>query len=408
LPSTSTTRTIPLSFDKLELSDPIRRALKRAGYEKPSPIQAGLIPLALEDLDIIGQAQTGTGKTAAFAIPILQRLDLQSKPHTQALILVPTRELCLQVAAEVEKLAHYSEATVAAVYGGRPLRQQVTKLNAGPHVVVGTPGRVIDHLKRKTLNPKSIWCVVLDEADRMLDIGFRPDIEYILRQMPEDRQTLLLSATVPKPILEIARLHMYSPKVMNLSSKNVAGDTIEQHYISTTEEEKFNLLLKLIAREEPHQAIIFCRTKIRTMRIFRQLSKKYGQVESIQGDLAQGARDRIMAEFRAGKVRYLVATDVMGRGIDVSTVSHIINYDLPEMTDDYVHRVGRTGRMGRDGVAYSFVTNEQGQILTEIEKRINRLLLRDSFDDETTEKAESKPVEAPSKEPKKYRRALSL
>ena len=411
------TRTIPLSFEKLNLSDDIRRALERAGYHKPSPIQAGLIPLALEDVDIVGQARTGTGKTAAFAIPILQRLDMAQAPYTQALILVPTRELALQVADEVEKLAYFSKAQVAAIYGGKPLKSQITKLKSGPHVVVGTPGRVIDHLKRGTLNAKDIWCVVLDEADRMLDIGFRPDIEWILRRMPEDRQTLLLSATVPKPILEIARRHMYTPKVLNLSSRNLAADSIDQYYFSTREEDKNELLLKLIERESPRQAIIFCRTKIRTMRLYRQLADKLEGVETIHGDLAQPARDRIMKSFRAGKVRYLVATDVMGRGIDVSSISHIINYDMPVLTDDYVHRVGRTGRMGREGVAYSFVTTDEGQSLTEIEKRINCLLKLDSFEtnresDHTVGNGAGNGTEIESepkkKEPKKYRRSLSL
>ena len=340
-------------------------------------MQAGLIPLALEDIDVVGQARTGTGKTAAFAIPILEQLAPPREiPGTQALILVPTRELAVQVREEVEKLAHGQKVNCVALYGGKPIRGQIDKLRRGAQVVVGTPGRVLDHMGRGTLDLRDLWCVVLDEADRMLDIGFRPDIEKILRRCPTDRQTLLLSATVPPPIERLAKRYMREPQMLNFSPKNLSVETIDQYYFTVDHERKFDLLLRLLEREQPKQAIIFCRTKRGTDRISRRLEKKLKDAACIHGDMQQSARDNVMRRFRNGVVRYLVATDVVGRGIDVSGISHIINFDTPTFCDDYVHRVGRTGRMGREGVAYTFVTPEEGSELTRIEQRINLLLVR--------------------------------
>ncbi|HTQ38554.1 MAG TPA: DEAD/DEAH box helicase [Pirellulales bacterium] len=355
-------------------------ALAAAEYSQPTPIQAGLIPRALAGVDVLGQARTGTGKTAAFAIPILEQLDLGKKhPGPQALVLVPTRELAVQVREEVIKLSHGRKVHAVALYGGKPIKGQIEKLRRGVEVVIGTPGRVLDHLARGTLGLRDLKMVVLDEADRMLDIGFRPDIEKILRNCPQSRQTLLLSATVPPPVERLAKRYMRDPEVQNFSPKDVAVETIEQFYFTVDANRKFELLEKLLQREQPRQAIIFCRTKRGTEKVYQRLSKKLSEAATIHGDLHQGARDRVMAAFRAGEVRYLVATDVVGRGIDVSGISHIINYDLPQFCDDYVHRVGRTGRMGREGVAYSFVTPEEGNELTRIEMRINRLLHRDEM-----------------------------
>ena len=355
-------------------------ALAAAEYSQPTPIQSGLIPRAMAGVDVLGQARTGTGKTAAFAIPILELIDL-TKKHAgpQALVLVPTRELAVQVREEVVKLAHGRKTHCVALYGGKPIRGQIDKLRKGVEVVVGTPGRVLDHLARGTLELRDLKIVVLDEADRMLDIGFRPDIEKILRRCPQSRQTLLLSATVPPPVERLAQRYMRDPESLNFSSNDVAVETIEQFYFAVEAIRKFDLLEKLLQREQPRQAIIFCRTKRGTERIYQRLSKKLPDAATIHGDLAQGARDRVMAGFRAGEVRYLVATDVVGRGIDVTAISHIVNYDIPQFCDDYVHRVGRTGRMGREGVAYTFVTPEEGNELTRIEMRINRLLKRDDM-----------------------------
>ncbi len=354
-------------------------ALERAAYAAPTPVQAGIIPRALAGVDVLGQARTGTGKTAAFAIPILERLKASRKgAPPQALVLVPTRELAVQVRDEFDKLAHGRRVNCVPIYGGKPIRGQIANLQRGADVIVGTPGRVLDHLARGSLDLRSVGTVVLDEADRMLDIGFRPDIEKILRRCPKERQTLLLSATVAPPIERLAE-YMRDPEVMDFSPRSMGVDTIEQFYFTVDQERKFDLLVHLLKREEPEQAIVFCRTKRGTERIFRRLSKHFQGADMMHGDMVQSARDRVMKEFRAGNVKLLVATDVVGRGIDVTSISHIINYDIPQSSDDYVHRVGRTGRMGREGVAYTFVTTEEGGELTRIEILINRLLKRDEI-----------------------------
>lgn len=386
------------------------KKLDEIGYEKPSPVQAGVIPLVMDEYDVIGQARTGTGKTAAFAIPILEQLDLKVRhPKPQALILTPTRELAVQVENEFRRMCDPEHVKCVCVYGGRPISTQINQLKRGAHVVVGTPGRVIDHLNRGTLNIDQLWFVVLDEADRMLDIGFRPDIERILSRCPKERQTLLLSATLPEPIRRLAKRYMYQPKVINFSKDSVAGKTIEQHVLRLPATMKFDILVKLLERENPEQAIVFCRTKLGTAKLFRKLTKKtsFQRIGSLHGDMTQSSRDRVMKEFRSGKLQLLVATDVVGRGIDVSNVSHIINFDIPELSDDYVHRVGRTGRMGRQGVAFSFVTPAQKGELSRIEEKINVQLKPDPLQElieSTWEDFEPRPAD--SKPKKRYRRAL--
>ena len=390
------------------------RALKRNGYETPSPIQAAVIPHALEERDIIGQARTGTGKTAAFSIPILEMLDPLSECHNpQALILVPTRELAGQVAQEIETLAHGCKTACTVLAGGKHMRRQTEQLKNGTQIVVGTPGRVYDHMQRGTFNTRDLWCVVLDEADRMLDIGFRPAIEKILRSCPKDRQTMLLSATLPDEIQRMKERYLVDPVHVNCSQSQVSVETIEQRYFTVKRDEKFSPLVKLLQREEPKQAIIFCRTKRGTDRLHRNLQKelrgidslKNASIKCIHGDMNQRDRDRVFSDLRSAKIDVLVATDVVGRGIDVSTVSHIINYDIPLACDDYVHRVGRTGRMGREGIAFTFVTAEEGPQLTAIELNINRLLTRDSFEPiepvVTARKEEPAPDEPPA--PRKKR-----
>ena len=416
-----------IGFAELGLCETTLAAVAKAGYTDPTPIQAGLIPLALKGDDVVGQARTGSGKTAAFVLPILERVGPKKKSGgVEALILVPTRELAVQVHGEVQKLSDGRKVGCVAVYGGKPIRGQIDKLRRGAQIVVGTPGRVLDHISRATLELKDIKCVVLDEADRMLDIGFRPDIEKILRRCPQSRQTLLLSATVPPPIERIAQRYMHNPEKLDFSPGDVAVDTIEQFYFTVDRKLKFDLLVKLLEREEPAQAIVFCRTKRGTDKIQSRLSKKFKNTACMHGDMQQGARDRVMKAFREEKVKILVATDVVGRGIDVSGVSHIVNYDIPEFSDDYVHRVGRTGRMGRDGVAYTFVTPEEGGELTRIEIRIDKLLVRDEIpgfeaqppvvkpesDQASAEGGKEEPApDAPPAPPfgrrkKKYRRAL--
>ena len=392
-------------FSDLGLSELMLSALAQAEYTEPTPVQAGLIPRALQGSDLLGQARTGTGKTAAFAIPILERVERSKQGSPRALILVPTRELAVQVRGEITKLAFGRKTRVMAVYGGKPIRGQTEKLNRGTEVVVGTPGRVLDHMGRGTLKMDHLQMVVLDEADRMLDIGFRPDIEKILRRCPKDRQTLLLSATVPGPVERLARRYMRDPESLNFSPKELSGETIDQFYFTVDQDRKYELLKRLLEREKPRQAIVFCRTKRGTDRLAIKLGKKHTGVACIHGDMHQGARDRVMQQFRDSNVQILIATDVVGRGIDVSGVSHIINYDTPTFCDDYVHRVGRTGRMGKDGiaegVAYTFVTPEEGGELTNIEMRINKLLIRDEISDFATvrmkevEEEESAPAKPP-------------
>ena len=372
------------SFRTLGLSAETLAAVERAGYTVPTPVQAGLIPRALAGVDVLGQARTGTGKTASFVLPILERMRQPGRAGgPRALALVPTRELAVQVKDEFEKLAHGSGIHCVAVYGGKPIKGQIDKLAKHPAVVVGTPGRILDHMSRGTISLSALDIVTLDEADRMLDIGFRPDIEKILRRCPESRQTLLLSATVPPPVQKLATRYMRDPEIMDFSTNELAVETIEQRYFTVDPTRKFELLEKLLDREQPRQAIVFCRTKRGTDKVHdklaRRKSRRTEEVACIHGDLAQNVRDRVMKAFRDGTVRILVATDVVGRGIDVSSVSHIVNYDIPEFCDDYVHRVGRTGRMGREGVAFTFVAPEEGSQLTRIEMRIERLLQRDEI-----------------------------
>jgi ATP-dependent RNA helicase DeaD len=370
-------------FADLGLSESLMATLADIEYEVPSPVQAGVIPIALTGRDVLGQARTGTGKTASFAIPILETMEsTEGKDRSpQALVLVPTRELAVQVAGEFERLAKRHDCRVTAVYGGKPIKSQITKLERGVEVVIGTPGRVIDHLSRGTLDLRGLRVVVLDEADRMLDIGFRPDIEKILRKCPARRQTLLLSATVAPPVKRLAEKYMQEPVMLDFSPKSKSVDTIEQHYFTVDGNRKFELLCKLIDRENPEQTIVFCRTKRGTDKLHEKLRrKKYMAVDCIHGDMPQTARDRVMKGFRAGDVKLLVATDVVGRGIDVTGISHIINFDIPQSSDDYVHRVGRTGRMGREGVAFTFVTREEGDELTRIEILINKVLIEDKIE----------------------------
>ncbi len=367
-------------FAALGLSAVMLDALAAATYQEPTPVQAGFIPRAMAGVDVMGQAQTGTGKTAAFAIPILEMLQPQRRGGPpQALVMVPTRELAVQVRDECEKLALGRNVSIVAVYGGKPIRKQIEQVSAGAAMIVGTPGRVLDLMSRGALMWNELRVVVLDEADRMLDIGFRPDIEKILRRCPQSRQTLLLSATLAPPVKRLAERYMRAPEVLDFSPKNLAVETIEQFYFTVDPERKFDLLVKLLEREDPKQAIIFCRTKRGTDKVFMRLARRFEHVDVIHGDLQQSSRDRVMKAFREGRVRWLVATDVVGRGIDVTSISHIINFDIPSFCDDYVHRVGRTGRMGREGVAYTFVSPEEGGELTRIEIRINRLLIRDEI-----------------------------
>jgi ATP-dependent RNA helicase DeaD len=364
-----------VSFSDLGLSEKSLQRIQTIGFQSPSPIQAAFIPIALKGDDCTGQARTGTGKTAAFVMPILERLD-PNESRTQALVLCPTRELGEQVANECHRLAANHEFRTAVFVGGRPLKPQLNELQKGVDIAIGTPGRVIDLIDRRALDLQAVKIVVLDEADRMLDIGFRPDIEKILRRCPTERQTLLLSATMPAPVERLAKRYMRDPKRVNLSEDNVVVDTVDQYYTTVDEDRKFGMLVRILACERPRQAVVFTRTKRGAERLYRKFSGKLPGVAMMSGDLPQAKRDQVMTRFRAGKIRLLVATDVVGRGIDVQGISHIFNYDIPEYCDDYVHRVGRTGRLCSSdrGWAITFVTRDQGEQLTGIEKRINTML----------------------------------
>jgi ATP-dependent RNA helicase DeaD len=367
-------------FHALALSPLLQAALDRAGYYEPTPIQAAFVPVALTGRDVIGQAQTGTGKTAAFLLPFLNAWKDKNEPGPQCLILAPTRELVVQVAEEARKLAPSKHCHILPIYGGQRFREQLVGLKKGVHIVVGTPGRVLDHLGRGTLTFGRVRYAVLDEADRMLDIGFRPDIERILRQCPKERQTLLLSATLTAPVLRLAQRYMVDPENINLSPQNITVENIRQSYVTVDAHKKFDLLLKVLDREKPRQCIIFCERKRWADDLYQKLRHAHKKVATMHGDLPQPQRERIMQDFREAKVTYLVATDVVGRGIDVTNISHIINYDLPHDTENYVHRIGRTGRMGADGIAIAFVTPEQGEQLTAIEAFINKQRDKDGID----------------------------
>ncbi len=378
---TTATLAEPVSgFRSLPLSPKMLAALDRAGYVEPTPIQAAFIPEVISGRDVMGQAQTGTGKTAAFLIPFLNAWRDNTPPGPQALVLVPTRELAVQVAEEAEKLTPVGTCRTVAIYGGQRFGTQLSQLRKGVHIAVGTPGRVLDHLSRGTLTFAHVRYAVLDEADRMLDIGFRPDIERILRRCPSERQTLLLSATLPPPVLRLAHRYMVDPYHINLSPAKVTVENIRQSYITVDEDRKFDLLVKLFEREEPRQCIIFCERKRWVEDLYRQLRLARRRVAMMHGDLPQVLRNRIMQGFRDGKIVYLVATDVVGRGIDVRNISHVINYDVPEDPENYVHRIGRTGRIGADGVAVAFLTPEQGERLTNIEMFINKLIPEERID----------------------------
>lgn len=393
-------------FHALGLSPAILSALESAGYVQPTSIQKAFIPRVLSGVDVMGQAQTGTGKTASYLLPLFERFTQASaagrSPDPTALVLVPTRELAMQVCDEAKRLSPNPDFQVLPIYGGRPMEAQVRGLKRGVDLVVGTPGRILDHLGRGTLMLHKIKYVVLDEADRMFDLGFRDDIRRILRRCPQDRQTLLLSATMPPEILNLAKKHMRKPIVhLQIAPKKVTIDKIRQSYFTVDKHNKFELLLKLIDREQPRQCIIFCERKIGAHRIYERLCAERKRVATMHGDLEQSKRERIMKAFKEGKIVYLVATDVVGRGIDVVDISHIINFDLPLDPENYVHRIGRTGRMGKDGVAISFVTPEEGKELTRIEDYINKIIPADKLDGfdayvprvkEPEEAREAKPI----------------
>ncbi|HZK42906.1 MAG TPA: DEAD/DEAH box helicase [Syntrophomonadaceae bacterium] len=328
------------------------------GFEETTPIQARTIPLALTGKDLIGRAQTGTGKTAAYGIPLVEKCD-QNNNAVQALVITPTRELAMQVAEELNRIGQYKQVKSLPIYGGQDIGRQIRGLKRGVQIVVGTPGRLMDHLRRRTLKVNQINMIVLDEADEMLNMGFREDIEEILKQMPAERQSLLFSATMPQHIHRLAKEFMNEPELISINPKQLTVKNIEQHYIELNEGQKLDVLCRLLDTQSPDMCIVFSRTKRRVDEIAEALSKRGYSAEGIHGDLNQSRRDQIMRTFKAGTSEILVATDVAARGLDISGVTHIYNFDIPQDPESYVHRIGRTGRAGEEGVALTFVTSRE-------------------------------------------------
>jgi ATP-dependent RNA helicase DeaD len=360
---------MPSSFAELGLSESTLRALHDVGYEAPSPIQEQAIPSLLQGRDVIGQAQTGTGKTAAFGLPIMEYVD-PGEGTVQALVLTPTRELCIQVTQALRTYGAHTGIDVVAVFGGAPIRSQQAQLRAGGHVVVGTVGRVLDLISRHSLILHDCRFVVLDEADEMLDLGFLEDVERILSLTPSSRQTALFSATMPLPIRKLADRYMYDPITIQVEAATLTIDTVAQFQLPVDARAKPEKLVEVLRAEQPDQAIVFVRTKVRCEQLFRTLRDRGLNVRALHGDMTQGARDGVMLAFKAGRVPILVATDVAARGLDISTVTHVINYDVPTSPDIYVHRIGRTGRVGRSGRAITFVEPRQKRELEAIERHI--------------------------------------
>jgi len=355
------------NFDELGLSDDILRAVKEMGFEKPSPIQAQGIPPVLQGFDVIGQAQTGTGKTAAFGIPVLERVD-PSENSIQALILCPTRELAVQVSEEIGRLAKYKKGTrIEAIYGGDSIDRQIRSLRKGVHIVVGTPGRVMDHMERRTLRLENIKMIVLDEADEMLDMGFREDIENVLAEMPKERQTILFSATMSKPIMTITKRFLNDPVLVKVVRNELTNQNIEQVYFEVKPQAKVEVMTRLIDMHNIQSLLVFCNTKRKVDEIVEDLQLRGYASEGLHGDLRQQQRNNVMSKFKAGVTTILVATDVAARGIDVSGLDAVINFDIPMDEEYYVHRIGRTGRAGKSGKAFSMVARDEKYRLRQIE-----------------------------------------
>jgi ATP-dependent RNA helicase DeaD len=357
------------TFRDLGLKEDILTALDELGYENPSPIQEQAIPELLAGHDVIGQAQTGTGKTAAFGLPLLQYLDPTSD-ETQAIVLTPTRELCIQVTQALRSYAEHLDVNVVAVFGGTSVRDQAARVRSNAHVVVATVGRMKDLIGRGALVLTAARYVVLDEADEMLDLGFIEDVERILRMCPNGRQTMLFSATMPPPIARLAETYMYDPITISITPKKLTVDAIEQAYVEVSPKDKTDRLIEVMKAEEPEQAIVFCRTKIGTARLDRALRDRGLRSKALHGDMSQGQRDGVMISFKEHKSPLLVATDVAARGLDIEHVTHVINYDLPNNSEIYVHRIGRTGRVGRTGRAITFITPKEREDLHRIERDV--------------------------------------
>ncbi|MBV7391320.1 degradosome RNA helicase CshA [Enterococcus alishanensis] len=355
-----------MKFTELQLPDTLLKAIERAGFEEATPIQAQTIPLALDGRDVIGQAQTGTGKTAAFGLPMLTKIDA-SRQELQGLVIAPTRELAIQTQEELFRLGRDKKIKVQAVYGGADIGRQIRGLKDRPHIVVGTPGRMLDHIKRHTLKLETVETLVLDEADEMLNMGFLEDIESIISKVPATRQTLLFSATMPDAIKKIGVKFMKDPEHVKIKAKEMTADLIDQYYVRAKDYEKFDIMTRLFDVQTPELAIVFGRTKRRVDELARGLEARGYRAEGIHGDLSQQKRMSVLRSFKNGDLDILVATDVAARGLDISGVTHVYNYDIPQDPESYVHRIGRTGRAGKGGMSVTFVTPNEMSYLHVIE-----------------------------------------
>jgi ATP-dependent RNA helicase DeaD len=374
--STDTSADVTITFNDLGLDKSLLKILDEVGYESPSPIQAQTIPLLLEGKDIIGQAQTGTGKTAAFALPLINNLDLKKK-DPQVLVLAPTRELAIQVAEAFQKYATYMKGFhVLPVYGGADYSGQIRALNRGVHVVVGTPGRVMDHMRKGTLKLDGLTALVLDEADEMLRMGFIDDVEWVLEKTPPDRQIALFSATMPQQIRRIATKYLNQPEQITVKVKTTTAETIRQRFWPVSGMHKLDALTRILEAEDFDGMIIFVRTKNSTVELADKLEARGYAATALNGDIAQNQRERTITNLKNGKLDILVATDVAARGLDVDRISHVVNYDVPHDTESYVHRIGRTGRAGREGDAILFVAPREKRMLFAIEKATNKKIER--------------------------------
>ncbi|MEC6749219.1 DEAD/DEAH box helicase [Marinilactibacillus sp. XAAS-LB27] len=375
-----------MKFSELNIAPEILKSVEGMGFEETTPIQEKTIPLALEGKDVIGQAQTGTGKTAAFGIPMLQKID-PSNRNVQGLIIAPTRELAIQTQEEIFRLSKDKRVRVTCVYGGADIRRQIKQIQGGAQIVVGTPGRLLDHIRRRTLKLDKVETLVLDEADEMLNMGFIEDIESIIKEVPSERQTLLFSATMPTPIKRIAERFMKSPETVAIKTKTLSAATIDQYFTKARDNEKFDILTRLIDVQNPTSAIIFGRTKRRVDELAKGLEMRGYQAEGIHGDLSQSKRMSVLSDFKKGKMDILVATDVAARGLDVSGLTHVYNYDVPQDPESYVHRIGRTGRAGEKGVSVTFVTPQEMGYLRTIENLTKQEItsLRPPTNDEAIE-----------------------
>jgi len=385
-----------MSFESLGLSEATLVAVREKGFETPTDIQREVIPRLISgETDIIGQSQTGTGKTAAFALPIIEAVDPELRA-VQAIVLTPTRELALQVADEIKSLRGKKRVYVYAVYGGQPIGPQIRALERGIHVVVGTPGRILDHIRRGTLDLGSVRFFILDEADRMLDMGFIDDIEAIFRETPRQKRVLMFSATMPAAIKRLARRYMTNYEVISVSSDNLVPEMVDQEYVEVLPGRKFNVLKKVL--DDNFYGIVFCATKRETRELSERLRRAGYPAEALNGDMSQAARERTFRRFKNRKTRILVATDVAARGWDVRGISHVVNYSLPMTPEDYVHRIGRTGRMGRRGKAVTFVAPGELDRLEYFARRAGVEVKRSELSEELSDYRRGN-----SRRPKNYR-----